>query len=83
MFGKMKFIFVLLLLALIIDCKKLRNQSKKSIFCNGVGEKCGAFRKECCSHTCVYDSWYVRKCFSVDCIKEHWYSFTGICAKKK
>ena len=69
MFGKMKFIFVLLLLALIIDCKKLRNQSKTTNhYCNFIGEKCGAFRKICCSDNCIY---------------EHWYSFTGICAKKK
>jgi hypothetical protein len=62
MFGKMKFIFVLLLLALIIDCKKLRNQSKKSISCLGVGEKCTMFGKICCSLTCVDISWFVGKC---------------------
>ena len=67
MFGKMKFIFVLLLLALIIDCKKLRNQSKKGRFCAGVGEKCGTralWGKICCSRICVYDSSFadVGKC---------------------
>ena len=68
MFGKMKFIFVLLLLALIIDCKKLRNQSKKGIFCAGAGEKCGGpfgldpWGQECCSRTCVIEAWFVGKC---------------------
>ena len=62
MFGKMKFIFVLLLLALIIDCKKLRNQSKRTRRCNLSGEKCGAFRKICCSDKCNYDNWFAGKC---------------------
>ena len=64
MFGKMKFIFVLLLLALIIDCKKLRNQSKKKRLCNAVGEKCGVFREKCCSDNCIYDNWlkFTGKC---------------------
>ena len=64
MFGKMKFIFVLLLLALIIDCKKLRNQSKKTRYCNLTGEKCGQLREKCCWGKCIY---------------AHWYSITGKC----
>ena len=56
MFGKMKFIFVLLLLALIIDCKKLRNQSKKTRRCKRDGERCGWFRSKCCSGYCIYDA---------------------------
>ena len=35
---KIKFILVLLLLLLIVDCKKLRNNSKKGKDCNYDGE---------------------------------------------
>ena len=48
MFRKINLIFVFLFFLMIIDCKKLR--AKKTLGCNGYGNKCGWFRSACCSN---------------------------------
>jgi len=49
----MKFILVLMLLLMIVDCKKLRNKSKTG--CKSLGEVCGWFKGSCCGNNLVCD----------------------------
>ena len=48
----MKFILVLMLLLMIIDCKKLRN---KYPYCKEKGDICYGLKGECCDDlTCIF-----------------------------